>query len=145
LLKFAGLKVTCCQRKGVEKWAGIKAMLRGHPEGIETKPGTVSWNRCSGTSAINLAYHFGVKRIVLVGYDMRRVDKEDNWHQEHKKMHPKSSKKRDDQKSKNIYERFLKCLPAVAHKAKDLGLEIVNTCPESAIEVFPYMKLEDTL
>lgn len=120
-------------------------MLRGEPEGIETKPGTVSWNRCSGTSAINLAYYFGVKRIVLIGYDMRRIEKEDNWHQEHKKMHPKASKRRDDQKSKQVYGRFMKCFPVVARKAKDLGLEIINTTPKSAIEVFPFMALEDAL
>lgn len=118
-------------------------MLRGKPEGIETKPGHISWNRCSGISAINVAWHLGAARAVLVGFDMRRVDKDDNWHDEHKKMNPNSYKKRDDDKAGQIYNRFMKCLPAVAKDAEGLGFEILNATPGSAIKQFKFVNLED--
>lgn len=129
----------------MRKYRRVHAMLRGKPEGIENGNGTISWNRCSGTSAINLAYHFGAKRIVLVGYDMKRIEAEDNWHDEHKKMHPNTHKKRTDEKAERMYKRYMSCMPAVAKDAEKLGVEIINATPGSAIEQFPMVKLEEVI
>jgi hypothetical protein len=127
----------------VSGWPGIKAVLRGKPEGIEKKPYAVAWNRCSGTSAINLAYHFGAARIVLLGFDMRRIEREDNWHDEHKRMHPNTTRKRTDDRAQRMYARYMACMGAVARDAKDMGLEIINATPGSAITDFEFARLED--
>jgi len=131
LLNFAGLKVHCVNRLKYVGW--LKRLLRGKPMGIEKNPGVVSWNKCSGSSAINLAYHFGAKRVVLIGYDMQRVDDEANWHSDH--PYPK----------KDPYDNFLKCFPSIAKDAEELGLEIINATPGSLIDVFPITTLEEAI
>jgi hypothetical protein len=37
----------------------------------------------SGSMAMNLAYHFGASRIVLLGFDMGFVEGESHWHPDH--------------------------------------------------------------
>lgn len=40
----------------------------------------------SGTQALNIAYHFGVRKAVLVGFDMQAAsDGATQWHNEHKR------------------------------------------------------------
>jgi hypothetical protein len=131
-INWHGIKATCNPNREVIKnesdW--LKFMARGKSAGIETKPGFVSWNYCSGSSAINLAYHLGVTRIVLIGYDMHNVDNKRNWHTDHKDS------------GNAPYARFLKCYPEIARDAENLGVEIINTCKDSAIKCLPYQPLK---
>jgi len=131
LLSFAGLRVHCANR--LDKVGWLKRLSRGKPMGIETNPHVVSWNRCSGSSAINLAYHLGAKRVVLLGFDMRRVEGRANWHDDHPNP------------QKDPYDRFLACYPTIARDAEKLGLEILNATPGSAIDVFPFVSLEEVI
>ena len=85
---FSGLKATCNQKFVAEPKKNIKALDRGKPQGLETNPRKVSWNRSSGGSAVNLATHLGAERIVLVGFDMRLIDGVKNW-----KPHPRERTK----------------------------------------------------
>lgn len=128
---FYGLRACCVPR--LDDHPGIKTLARGKPLGIETRPRFVAWNRNSGGSAINLAYHLGARRIVLIGFDMRRVDDRANWHEDH------PCPQRDP------YERFLMGFPTIAKDAETLGLEILNATPESAIDAFPIVKLEEVV
>jgi hypothetical protein len=111
----------------------VKRLLRGKSMGIDTRKKYVAWNYNSGGSAINLAYHLGARRIVLLGYDMRRVDDQANWHQ----GHPNAKK--------NPYERFLRCFPEIKKDADELGVEILNATPDSELKVFPIVKLKDII
>ena len=131
LKEFFGLRVCCVPR--LDDHPGIKTLTRGKPLGIETRPQFVAWNRNSGGSAINLAYHLGGRRIVLVGFDMQRVNDRANWHEDHPCP------------QKDPYERYRPTFSIIAKEAKALGVEILNTAPESAITVFPTVKLEDTV
>lgn len=131
--RWPGIKASCNHSHEVIKHESgwIKFMARGKTVGIDTRPGFVSWNRCSGSSAINLAYHLGAKRIVLLGFDMHDVDDQKNWHSDHK------------DNGKAPYDRFLSCYGDIAKDAKDLGLEIINATKGSAIKHFPYFPLEE--
>lgn len=40
--------------------------------GLSRDPEALAWGQNGGYQAINLAYHFGARRIVLAGYDMMR-------------------------------------------------------------------------
>ena len=130
LRKFKGL-IVCCREN--MHGSGVYGVCRGKPEGIEARPRFVSWNRSSGASAINLAYHLGARKIVLLGFDMRRVDDKPNWHDDHPSP------------AKNPYTRFLQPFPKIAADAKELGLEIINATPGSAIKQFPIMPLKEVL
>jgi len=143
---FAGIKVTCCPRfekKPKEEKKSIKYMAKDktHKKGISENPGCVSWNGNSGSAAISLAYHLGVKRIILLGFDMC-LDKsgKSHWHAAHR---------RRDGKAKRVksppFKRHLRGFSHIAEDAKRLGLEILNASPDSVIKEFRKMKLEDIL
>jgi hypothetical protein len=141
LLEFPNLRVTCAT-KGRDKMAGVKFVARDGKQrfGISNKPNHVSWNINSGASAIGLAYHLGVKRIYLLGFDMKLGnDNIQHWHDHYKRgvrnLHP----------SKLPFHRHLEGFPKIVSDAKRLGLEIVNVCPDSAIEGFPKVRLKDVI
>lgn len=131
LKSYTGLIITCNTR--MKKWSKMKVLLRGKVAGIDTRPSHVSWNRSSGASAINLAYHFGAKRIILLGFDMRRIDGKKNWHDDHK------------EKIHDPFIRHLKSFSQIKKDAEHLGLEIINATPGSAINQFPIMTLKDAM
>ena len=132
LRDYPGLVVTCCTTlAGSTK--RVKVVTRGDPRGIDRRPDRVSWNRNSGASAINFAYHLGAKRIVLLGYDMRRVNDRTNWHEDHPCP------------QKNPYPMFLKVFPEIKRDADKLGLEILNATPDSALTVFPMVDFEEVV
>lgn len=145
LAKFSGLKVTCnpkfLTKKEFDKHH-ILVMGRGKSNGIEKKAGYVAWNRSSGASAINFAYHLGVKRIVLLGFDMHSSNGNGNvnhnWHKEHKGVSVKNP-------NFNPYERFLKPFKQIKEEADVLGLEILNATVESALTVFPMVNIKDVV
>ena len=130
LKEFPGLIATCCVRL-LDKDPRLRVVRRGKPRGIEKKKDQIAWNSNSGGSVINLAYHLGAKRLVLLGYDMRRVGDKANWHDEHPAP------------EKNPYNRFMKRFESIAQDARKLGFEIINATPGSALTYFPMMRLED--
>jgi hypothetical protein len=135
LLHFAGLKVTTCEQHAGKP--GIKVIKRRNsPQGLSTDPGIVVWNLSSGACAINLAMHFGVKKIVLLGFDMKVVDSRHNWHDDYAQS---ANRKR------NPYPRFMRTFPAIAEGLKRRRIECVNACLDSALEVFPKVAVGDVL
>lgn len=134
LAKFAGLKATCCTQLPEENWPGIKRLRRSRKQfGIESeRSDAVAWNHNSGASAINAAYHLGAKRVLLVGFDMKRVAGRTHYHNFYGPT----------PKEKKTYDRHLKGFDQIAIDAMLLGLEIINCTPGSAITQFPFMPLE---
>lgn len=139
LLDFAGLKVCCCDQLLYPVRPGIKVIHRGKPEGIDKRPDYISWNSNSGFSAINLAVHFGVKTIVLLGFAMQE-DKngKHNWHDHHlvKGHNPPDP-----------YAKFLGCAGAIQRDAEEMEIKIINSTMISRIpeDVFPRIPLEEVL
>lgn len=101
---------------------------------------SIAWNGNSGASAINIAYWLGAKRIVLLGFDMRRIGNSFNWHKQYPRIN-----RRNNNRYPNPYIKFLKCFRQIAIDAKRLGIEIINATPNSAIQVFPKTKLKELL
>jgi hypothetical protein len=142
LERFPGLLVTCCPRfetKNQRQMEGIKYLAKDkdHTQGISPNPSKVSWNNNSGAAAISLAYHFGAKRIMLLGFDMN-MDKWSHWHGSHS---PNIEKK----KRKPPFSRHLRGFSAISDDAKRMGIEIYNLSPNSAVEPFKKVSLEDVL
>jgi hypothetical protein len=130
LKEFPGIVAHCLTRMAR---AGTIYFNRGKPNGIDERPEYICWNGNAGLSAINFAYHLGVRKVVLLGYDMRRVEDAPNWHNDHPSP------------DKNPYFKFLRRVPIVAKDAERLGLEIINCTPGSAITRWPIMTLEEYL
>ena len=141
LLDWAGLKVTTHLDHDGRR--GIRVVERVNtPFGITPNPAKLRWNQSSGACAINLAVHFGVRRIVLLGFDMRRVEIDGkemaNYHEDYPHDQPGMIKK-------NPYGRFLRPFPKIAADLEGLGIECVNATPGSAIRVFEIVNLEEVL
>jgi len=145
LAEWPGLKVCCDQKfanRPRNKMEGIKFLERDKKrrEGISSDPSKVSWNANSGAAAISLAYHLGVRRINLLGFDMTMDDEKSHshWHGSH--MPPGQRAKRSPP-----FEKHLKGFPAIARDAEELGIEIYNLSPISKIDCFPKIGLRETL
>ena len=122
----------CCDHKRVKYLErSIKA------DGIDVNPSKVCWNKTSGASAINLAYHLGAKLIVLIGFDMQIVNGEENWHNDHVKHGD----------NLNPYPKYLDVFPAISRDLKSLKVDIVNTSLDSTIpeEIITKKPLEDVV
>jgi len=130
---FGGLKVT--RYEGHAREPGVLSVAyKSDRYGICTDPASVCWNLNSGACAINLAVHFGVKKIVLLGFDMRRVGTERNWHSKHA-----------NERSDGTYESYLTVFPDIRHDLDALGVECVNATPGSALTAFPIVDPDSAL
>jgi len=123
---------------------GVKYVPRAgsKPVGICSAHQAVSWNLNSGAASISLAYHLGVKRIYLLGFDMR-LGEQGNQHWHYHYGEAAKFKRRDPKKLP--FHRHLDGFKYIADDAKRLGLEIINVSPDSAITEFPRVKLKDIL
>jgi hypothetical protein len=141
---FPGLKITCCKRftkKGKEQMEGIKHLQKDgkHRLGLSPDKQKVGWNSNSGAAAINVAVHFGVKRIILLGFDMNLDDNGvSHWHGSH-------GAQNDKKRKAPPFNRHLRGFPSIAKDAQALGVEIINANPNSAIDVFPKVALKEIL
>lgn len=129
------------KRKDIQ---GVKYISRNgsHPAGISPSSNSVSWNLNSGAAAISLAWHLGVKRVYLLGFDMMLGEGgQQHWHC-HYSRH-KNGRRRDPKKLP--FDRHLPGFSAIANDARRMGLEIINVSPDSAIKEFKRVRLSDVL
>ncbi len=83
--------------------------------------------RDAGTSAIDLAYHFGATEIIVLGMDMQGG---------HYCAHPLP------RPPESHFKRHMEVLPLMAADAKARGIRIVNCSPTSRVECFEKQPLE---
>lgn len=102
--------------------------------GLSVNPEVIHTGSNSGYQAVNLAVHLGAKKICLIGFDMRVSSSgADHWFGQHphKRIAP--------------YGLFLEAFKTVPAQLEELGVEIINCTPRSALNVFPMATLEDAL
>jgi hypothetical protein len=113
-------------------WAQV---LRNTGElGLERQPDGLRTGKNSGYQAINLAVHFGARRIVLLGYDMQPDRNQHHWFGKH----PYSQ-------IPPPYDVFLRCFPSIVEPLQALGVQVVNATRRTALTCFPRVTLEDAL
>jgi len=143
--RFPKLKVSCNPntRKKMDPNDNIKFVKRDNrsPYGISRNNNSVSWNGNSGAAAISLAYHLGVKRIYLLGFDMKLGG--DNRQHFHSHYHNTRGSRINAKKLP--FDRHLRGFPHIAKDARRLGIEILNVSPDSAIKEFKKVRLIDVL
>lgn len=101
--------------------------------GLSTNPNVIHDGCNSGIQAINLAYHLGARKIILLGYDQQATDGKAHWFGHHP-----NEIVSDWYKWKGHYQ-------LVADQAPDIGLEIINCTRETALTCFPIKKLKEML
>ncbi len=135
LAQFTGIKVSIAAKAKNVPW--VRSMIRGSITTLAPieATGVLNHGVNSGHAAVNLAVHFGVSRIVLVGFDMRLVDGEHNYHNQHGKR-----------MLDNIYtESFIPNFKSLVDPLKERKVEIVNTTPKSSLTFFPFLPLKECI
>lgn len=87
----------------------------------------------SGHASLNLAYHLGYGRIVLLGFDLHGG----HW------FKPGFRPSALDRASP--FEHFKNTLTAIIKDLEDAGVLVYNCTPNSKLTCLPYTKLEDIL
>lgn len=118
---------SAAERFRLHRWKGV------NKEGLGEQ--FIHLNGNSGAQAINLAYLFGARRILLLGFTMREIDGKKHFHGDHE--HPLVQKQ--------LFGEWMHKMERVAADAKRLGVEIINCDPLSAMTCFPMSTIEKEL
>jgi hypothetical protein len=114
----------------------VRLMRRSRKgKGLTTRPGELCWNHSSGGAAVNLAVQLGAKKVILIGYDMRAIEGEHNFHDKY----PWNK----DRPYRDPYRIHGKPWKMIAVRANKMEVEIINATPGSTIDAFPIMTLEE--
>jgi len=115
----------------VKVWENYSRGFRAFPD---TMINGIGHGNNSGYGALNLAVCLGANPIYLLGFDMKYKDKRTHWHEGHPVPH-----------KANTVQKFMKYFQLVAIKTKEMGIEVINLSPSSALPYFPKKPLEEVL
>lgn len=135
LRQFPGFKLTTCIYRERLKFKPL-VMRYSRKFGLSTNPKQLFWNLSSGACAVNLATLLGATEIVLLGYDMRRINGQNNWHNDHPVT---------EENTPDPYESFLEPWPSIARGANMIGVNIINATPNSDLMLFPIVEPEKVM
>ncbi len=106
---------------------GIQHLQRDRPKALSPHPWQVAGTD-GGSNAVNIAFHFGVARIVLVGFDM----KGGSFHDKHLvKPQP------------GCFDTFTRSLTRMGEVLEKHNVEVLNATLNSALTCFRKVKLKD--
>lgn len=126
---FPGQKWT--QDESWGKSPGMCHIKSRKSPGLSVDPKLIHSGGNSGYQALNLVYHFGASRILLMGYDMRGG----HWHGNHPSPLKKGSP----------YHDWVGRFDQMASDLSDRGVEVINCSLDSALECFSKMRAEDAI
>ncbi len=130
---FQGIKVTTDRRAGRE-FTDLKWVEGRHQPGLSPDPAWIHYGQNSGYQALNLAFHLGATRIVLLGYDLQRAASgETHWFGNHPDPHV------------SAYAAWIPNFRPLARDLKARGVEVINCSPETALDAFPRQSLTEAL
>ena len=116
-------------------------------DGLSTDPKTISAHHGTGPQLLNLAYHFGFKRLLLVGWDMRFPGKVSDRKYTQKRRYlgedPLTSNHWPKTEANGDLGGLIREVETII--PEDYGIEIINCTPNSALKCFPMMELSDCL
>jgi hypothetical protein len=130
-LDYKGLVYTIASKIEDPK---VKVLLNTGKTGLDIQNGKIKHGGNSGYAAINLAYHLGAKRIILLGYDMKQIKGKTHFHKGY------LTKQND-----SIYKKFIEPFESLSQIAKNMGLQIINTSMDSDLIFFKKEKIENFL
>lgn len=135
--EFSGLKITqdltAAHRHQLHQ---VTCLAKRH-EILTDTPGTIGGGGNGGFQALNLAVQFGARRILLIGFDMHLAGGV-HWHPDH----PAPLNNPTDPRT---FAGWRQRLEAIAPRLQDLGVEVINCTPGSALTAYPNLPLEQAL
>ena len=132
LASFKGIKVSIATQ--LKDRRDIRFLKRGSTTMLSLDSRILHNGNNSGYAAMNLAFLLGVTTIILVGFDMRVVDSQHNFHQQH------TRKMKDD-----IYTRtYIPHFGTIKEPLEKNGCRVFNATPQSNLKCFPFIDLKET-
>jgi hypothetical protein len=126
-----------CGGTGFEDHPQVHQLKFTGQVGLETDPTGLRHGSNSGYAAINLAFLFGAKRIVLLGYDMRCVGQRSHWH---------DNTPHTAAEFANILKHsMLPLFDGLVEPLAQAGVEVINATPDSELKCWPYVPLGEIL
>lgn len=102
--------------------------------GLSTDASYIYQGGNSGYQAINLAYHLGAKKIILIGYDQKPSnDGQYHWFENYEGM------------CKSNYNSWVQGYLSISEQLPELDLEIINCTIDTALTCFPKAELKETI
>jgi len=118
-------------------------------DSFSTDPGFIHYGHSSGFQIMNLAYHYGIRDFVLVGYDMRylpgydRRTRKPGAGRHFFGEYPKELQHWPNVGPNGEFTGLLKVFKTI--DTCELGVKIVNCSPGSALDFFENAELKDVL
>jgi hypothetical protein len=103
--------------------------------GLGVHPGVIHHGANSGYQAINLAFQFGARRIILVGFDMQKTGGVTHWYGDHP----------SPMKNAGGIEGWVKNFSHLSRDLRAHGVEVFNCTVETALDCFEHADLRDVL
>lgn len=132
--EFGGDKYGIKPLRARSEW-GVTVLDNTGVDGLELRPCGLRNGRNSGFAAINLAVHFGAKRVLLLGYDMGVSAGRSHWFGDH------PSRIRSD----SPYPSFIAAFDTIVEPLRARGVTVWNCSRSTALECFPRVSLLEAL
>jgi hypothetical protein len=140
-----------------EKWTNNKESAQKYrlnyvdsvnKPGLSAKPGLIHHGHSSGYCAVNLAYLMGAKRILLLGFDMKFAPDYDGYNQRigssprhfFGEYHESCLHWPKVEVKNGVHVGLLSLYRSIAEQNL---VEIINCSPDSAIDCFPKIAIDD--
>ena len=132
-LKFQGLKV--CLRPNLP-FSDVYALEQSREQVFDKRQTHLATGGNSGYAALHLAVHLGVKRVLLVGFDMRdAAGKRRHYFGNHP---PRLN-------SQNAYATWVRAYTRFAPLLQKMGVEVLNCTQKGALHCFRRMTLQEAI
>jgi hypothetical protein len=119
----------------LEPYPGIDCIVSDGTSGFSNTMDTIRTGGNSGYQALHMAIQLGAARIILLGYDMKpQVDKSHFFGE-----HP------NGRGADYRYEKWIKEFPALQTEAVNRGIKIYNCSPDSALECFEKIDIDELI
>lgn len=130
-----------------DKFIGLNYIEERWIDGLSTDTSYIAAHHGSSAQTIGLAYHYGIKVMLLIGFDMRFPGKIDRYrYKEKRHFHDETpiTEKHWPMTGKNgeldgLIREFETINP------DDYEIQIINCTPNSAMTHFPMMDLDEAL
>lgn len=126
---FQGLKVTC----ETNSFGDVLELKAGAATGFDSDPGVICTGGNSGYQAVCVAVNMGCPQILLCGFDM----KPGHWHGAHKSPLRTTAAE--------TYKTWIERFRSLTKPLSDLGVEVLNCSPGSALDAFPRAEIQYAL
>ena len=131
----------------------IKAIEKA---GLSTDPKIIHINNGSGPMAINLVMHYGIKKLLLIGHDMKfapdyngRTKKVGSKPRHYFGEYPSTLKHWPSVKiglsKPGVIDGLIEVYNKMPDDLKKCGMQVINCTPDSMLPTFPMSTLENEL